>query len=353
MISICIITKNEERNLNTCLERLKSTGYEIVVIDTGSVDASKKTALKYTDKVYDFQWCDDFSAARNHAISKASNDYILMVDSDEFLADFHKEELEKLILSNPEKVGRIVRNNTYVRDETGFSSQERINRLFPKKLYYYTGKVHEQICSRTGKHYDTYPAPVYLDHSGYDGDLRQRKEKSERNIKLLKKMLQESENDPYVLYQLGKSYYYGVDYHEAVSYFEKALEYDLDPRLEYVCDMLEMYGYTLLNVNRKEYALSLESVYKELSYSADFVFMMGHVYMQNELYDKAVAEFLKAVKYKNCKVKGVNSYLAYYNAGVIRECLGDYPGAAKYYDKCGSYSPATEGKSRCKKVLLL
>ena len=54
MLSVCIITKNEEQNIRRCLECLKPTGFEIVVADTGSTDNTKKIAAEYTDKVYDF-----------------------------------------------------------------------------------------------------------------------------------------------------------------------------------------------------------------------------------------------------------------------------------------------------------
>ena len=73
-ISVCIITKNEAHNLEICLERLAKYDYEIVVIDTGSTDGSVELAKKYTDKVFDFVWVDDFSAARNYAIEKATNE---------------------------------------------------------------------------------------------------------------------------------------------------------------------------------------------------------------------------------------------------------------------------------------
>lgn len=347
MISICIIVKNEEKNIKECLKKLRETNYEIIVVDTGSTDHTKTEALNYTQKVYDFEWCGDFSAARNFAISKASHDYIMMIDSDEFLVSMNREILEKMISENPCEVGRIKRNNLYAREGMGFCSTEWINRIFSKKLYYYEGKIHEQVTEKNNKEYNTYEAPVVIDHSGYEGTKEERSRKAERNIELLKKVLCEDGNSPYMLYQLGKAYYYQGEFENAVEYFGKALEYDLNPRLEYVSDMVETYGYALIYAGQAEYALLMESIYEEFSYSADFVFMMGFVYMNNELFKKAVEQFTKAASYPAAKVQGVNSYLAYYNAGVIMECLNDKKKACDYYSQCGDYEPALKGKHRC------
>lgn len=84
-LSICIITKNEEQNIDRCLKALAPYGLETIVVDTGSTDRSKQIAARYTDRLYDFPWCDDFSAAKNFAIEKASHSYVLVLDSDEFV----------------------------------------------------------------------------------------------------------------------------------------------------------------------------------------------------------------------------------------------------------------------------
>ena len=84
-ISVCMIVKNEEPRLRACLDSLKPIADEIIVVDTGSVDGTKAVAAEYTDKIYDFAWIDDFSAARNFAFSKATGDYIYTADADEVI----------------------------------------------------------------------------------------------------------------------------------------------------------------------------------------------------------------------------------------------------------------------------
>lgn len=95
-ISMCMIVKNEQSILKRCLDSYAGTYDELIIIDTGSTDNTKAIACQYTDKVYDFTWCDDFAAARNFAFSKAHCNYILSVDADEELDSFNNQSLQNL-----------------------------------------------------------------------------------------------------------------------------------------------------------------------------------------------------------------------------------------------------------------
>ena len=83
MISLCMIVKDEEQHLENCLNSIKELADEIIIVDTGSKDKTKEIAGKFTNKVYDFKWNDDFSEARNFSLSKATKDWILVLDADE------------------------------------------------------------------------------------------------------------------------------------------------------------------------------------------------------------------------------------------------------------------------------
>ncbi|MCR4617227.1 MAG: glycosyltransferase family 2 protein [Lachnospiraceae bacterium] len=95
-ISVCMIVKNEEKVLARCLDSLKGLYDELIIVDTGSSDATKQIAARYTDKIYDFEWVDDFSAARNFAFSKATMDYIYSADADEVLDDENRDRFKVL-----------------------------------------------------------------------------------------------------------------------------------------------------------------------------------------------------------------------------------------------------------------
>lgn len=84
-ISLCMIVRDEEKVLQRCLDSICDLMDEIIIVDTGSKDRTREIAAQYTKKVYDFEWIDDFSAARNFSFSKATMDYIYTADADEFM----------------------------------------------------------------------------------------------------------------------------------------------------------------------------------------------------------------------------------------------------------------------------
>ena len=95
-ISLCMIVKNEEKILRRCLDSIKGLMDEIIIVDTGSTDRTREIAQEYTEKVYDFEWIHDFSAARNFAFSKASCDYIYSADADEVVDEANYERFRQL-----------------------------------------------------------------------------------------------------------------------------------------------------------------------------------------------------------------------------------------------------------------
>jgi len=91
-----MIVKNEEEVLERCLSGIASAMDEIIIVDTGSTDRTKEIARKYTSKIYDFEWCNDFAKARNFAFSKATGDYIYSADADEVMDEENLDKLMKL-----------------------------------------------------------------------------------------------------------------------------------------------------------------------------------------------------------------------------------------------------------------
>lgn len=348
-VSVCIIAKNEEKYIGECLQRLTAYDWEIVVADTGSTDQTIEIARQYTSHIYSFPWCDDFSAARNFCISKASNHWILNIDCDEYLTNTQSEsELLALlnpVLKNPSAAGMVNIINPHAASVNTSVSVDPVARFFHKRYYQYHGKVHEQAVPS-----GTLPAayvktPFSLYHTGYSNEFSLTK-KASRNILLLKKELQNTPEDTYLFFQLGQSYFVTGDYEKAYLSFEQGLAYDVNPALQYVRTMVESYGYCLLHLKKYDQALQLEGIYEDFCSHADFVFLMGLIYMNHAMFEKAIEQFLKAAQTENHSVTGINSYLAYYNIGVIYECLGKITEAHDFYLKCGEYPPALAALKR-------
>ena len=357
-ISVCIIAKNEEQHIEECLRRLKLYQYEIVLVDTGSIDGTLEIAAKYTNKIYHFDWINDFSAARNFAVSKASNDWILSIDCDEYIESIDEKELSILMEKYPLHTGQILIRNRFKQGSQTSIENVRVSRFFNKKYYHFVGAIHEQVELRntgpeilkniptltqdspdcqphlqyTKREYPTstphskhaYYAPITLLHVGYDGSEEEMHAKCLRNIS----------------YQLGQSCMKLKDYPKAYEWFNLGLSMDVDPAQNYVQTMVESYGYCMLELKKNEEALQLLNIYDVFSIRADFVFLIGLIYMNNGMFDKAIEEFTNSTTIEQFSVEGINSYRANYNIGVIYECTGHLDEARKYYKKCGGFEMA-------------
>lgn len=391
ILSICVITRDECDRLSRLIDSAVLPGCELVVVDTGSVDDTlpmlEEKAREYEKQcsitVGHFTWINDFAAAKNYSASLAKTEFVMILDSDEWLTfseacdiEAFSSRLSEAILSQPDKIGRIRRLNIIEINGEERINTEWINRIYSKELFEYRGTIHEQLVRKGAfdnesvygdgdSEIGTYLTGIEIYHDGYLGSVEVKRKKAMRNIELLSAELDESdyfgkkergETDdkyyktekqvPYILYQLGKSYYMAGDYESAALYLGEALFFDLDERLEYVIDLVEAYGYSLINSGRAADALALEGVFDAFGESADFRFLMGCIYMQNTRFSDAIKMFDLAREAKHSRMKGADSYLASYNAGVICEVLGDKEKARYYYGLSGDYEPAVKGLSR-------
>lgn len=167
-LSICMIVKDEETYLPESLESVKTIAEEIIVVDTGSVDNSVGIAKMYGAHVFPFQWNNDFSAARNFAISKCTGDFILFLDADEKVTSASCNEITSHI--------QIKQKTAFYCDI--YKNDYRIGRKFIKRTprlvanneaIKFTGRVNEQIDSSLHDNgYSIIPSRIQIKHIGYE-----------------------------------------------------------------------------------------------------------------------------------------------------------------------------------------
>lgn len=345
-ISICIIAKNEEKHMEAFLssihEHMRNYPHEIVLVDTGSTDKTVAIARKYTDKIFFFEWIHDFSAARNFSLECASHDWILVLDCDEYVESLDLSGFTRMISQFPDAVGMLSRRNHYEMNGTDSVYTDQVERFFNRKYFHYEAIIHEQVCALDGHPYTRVELPLVVEHCGYSGTAEEMVQKANRNNELLLKMLDENPDNPYLYFQIGQSYNMMHDDEKACFYYGKGLEYDVDPKAEYVQMMVIGYGYALLHLERYDEALNFQNIYDEFSYTADFVCLMGLIYLRNGLVVQAMKEFLKATTINDVRVEGANSFIPTFNMGCINEVLGDIDTAVTLYKKCGNFKPALD-----------
>ena len=198
-ISVVMIVKNEEKMLARCLESVKEAD-SIVIVDTGSEDKTVEIAKKYTDKIFHFKWCDSFCKARNFAKSKATGDWILSIDADEYLNNSF-EEVRKVVENTDKDL-----LNVDVTSEKG--STHDFPRLFKNtKDIEWRGDIHNYL----NKH------PTQ--HSGLEiiyGYSPAHKADPDRALRILTKTVKENKDCVREKYYLAREYFYRRKWQECI-----------------------------------------------------------------------------------------------------------------------------------------
>ena len=221
-ISLCMIVKNEERHLAACLESVCEWVDEIVVMDTGSTDATVDIARRFHANVYDHEWKNDFAEARNAALSKAKNPWLLQLDADEKIS---REDVPWFFESYPwiDAMGYYL-NIHNLKNEQG-SEVSLIHRLV--RFYrnhpdiHYESAIHETLHISKSQ---VYNSPVRIIHKGYNHNVTTGL-KRQRNLKILQTKLKDSPNNPFLLAYLAQHYQTEGKLDVAVKIAEKSLWY--------------------------------------------------------------------------------------------------------------------------------
>lgn len=344
-ITACIITKNESQNLDKCLKALCAYPFEIVVVDTGSTDDSKEIARKYTEKVYDFIWIDDFSAARNFAAERSSHNLIFPVDTDEFVTELDWEGLQTQIEQNPRAVGSIKRMDYFETAGERHCQICVIDRIYHRRYYRYDMPIHEVLVPLTKDPYRSYTAPVTLDHVGYLGTGDQLGQKAQRDMELLMRELERDAENPYLYFQVGQSYMLMRDQENALLYFRKAMERKPNPHADYTHILLYNYGHLLLEQGNTTEAAILLTYHDYYRDNMDFLCLTGLLYLHQNQPLKALTEFVNALAAPGGDLADRRE--PSYYIGYIYELFGKTDIARTHYQNCGAdYAPAAEALAR-------
>ena len=147
-ISLCMIVKNEEKILARCLDSIHDLVEEIIIVDTGSTDRTKEIASKYTKKIYDFEWIDDFAAARNFSFQFATKDYIYVADADEVIDEENRKrflQLKEVLLPEIDIVQMKYCNQLQFGTAYNFDEEYRPKLYKRQREFLWTEPVHEMV----------------------------------------------------------------------------------------------------------------------------------------------------------------------------------------------------------------
>ncbi len=348
-INLVMIVRNEERCLKRCLEAAKPLVDQMILVDTGSEDRTKEIAEEMGALVWEFSWVNDFSAARNYALSLSDGDWNLILDGDEYVREGDRRTLEQALSSRKGMwIGGITRYDPYYDGEGTSVGTSVLPRLLPRGVRY-QGRIHEQ----PEGDYPCYPVGLSADHDGYLVA-----DKGERNLAYLRQAVKEHPEDGYYQFQMASTLRNLKQLEESLAYFRRF--YRISRRRDsYRAGGVVLYLYTLLDLGTPgcldEAGGIVDQEERYLGNWSDFCFVCGLFYMKRVLSDvKKYYHLLPRIEssYQKCLrlgerpelggVVGTGSFKASYNLGAWYEVSGQNGLAVKYYTVAAQegYEPA-------------
>lgn len=337
-LSVCMIVKNEEDVLGRCLACIKDIADEIIIVDTGSTDQTKEIAKEYTDKIFDFPWIHDFSAARNHSFAQATQDYIMWLDADDIIDEENRQKLKSLKISLAPSVDMVTMQYDVAFDEGGNPTLSYCReRLFKRSMHYrWEGEIHEVIAP-----YGTIiHSEIAIRHK------KMRPNEPDRNLNLFQRMIsQGKELDPRQQYYYARELYYNAKYQEAIDQFLTFLQEGkgwVENNISACKDLAACY----YHLNDDFHALA--SLFRSFSYDqprAELCCDIGQHFLDRNQYRSAIFWYELASTRTIDGQSGAfvlrdsYGYTPYMQLCVCYDRLGDSQNAYEYNEKAGQIKP--------------
>lgn len=343
MICLTMIVRNEARCIARCLQSAAPFVDRMLVVDTGSTDATARIAREHGARVVDLAWPDDFSAARNFALAQADADWHLVLDADEWVAAGGAGLRPALAAARQPFVGQVSVRSAFDDGSALRHAASWISRLLPRGVRY-RGRIHEQVVHRLSVR----RLDLAIGHDGYRA--AQQRLKGDRNERLLRRVLAERPHDAYAHYQLGKDLEVRRRYAEAADEYDRArallgwppADVDEGPRLQarypWLHDLTVRAVFCLRHACRLDEAQArCVAEQRHWSRSPDFYFAWGDMLLDCALADpRRAAQWLPHIEacWLRClelgeaphlegAVEGRGSFLAAHNLAVLNELRGE------------------------------
>ncbi len=294
-ITLSMIVKNEENYLRECLESVKDVVDEIVIVDTGSTDRTLEIAKEFSAKIFHFEWVNDFSAARNYALSKSTGDWILYLDADERLSAESIDILKKEVQTS-EKLGINCLVKSFDQNDK-ISQSMRYTRLFKNNpSLKFSGKVHEQIePSLKENNYKIINSNIEIIHKGYGINKEELKEKAERNLLLLLEDYKTNKSS-IISYQIANSYSILNKTTESAKYYKLALtDKHLKKEFKTVC-FSRLADFEMRNNNLQEALIFAENGLKIDKNDVLLNIVTSQIFAKKNIADKTLKYCKKALQ---------------------------------------------------------
>lgn len=337
-VTVCIIAKDEEQHIEQCLKHLKKYDLEIIVADTGSTDRTKEIAGRYADKVVDFEWIDNFAAARNYCASFATNNWILAIDCDEYVNSIDVGALRILLQKFPRYTGVIRLTNLIpgAGGTKGYVSDD-VPRLYNRNYYRFEFPIHEQIRyidpARSEDVIDAFLLPMEVIHHGYALTGEEMNRKQLRNLELLGKAVEREPGNGYNYFQIGQSHFVLGNIDAAIEAYEIGMRLVDSMDKLYVPEMIMSLAKAYCEKGRFSDALELLEQYNKVYDTAKYNYTYANILMDNDQIIKALMLYIKVTTMKDVDTIGEGLIVCYGRIMDIYRAMGNDAMADMFQEK--------------------
>lgn len=334
-ISLCMIVRDEERVLADCLRSAKPFFTQIIVIDTGSTDRTIEIAKEHGAEVYEMEWKDSFSVARNESLKYARGKWIFWMDADDTMPRRTGDALVATATTAPKELVGFIVPVQFREDGEGAGTRVDHVKLFRNiPGLAFEGRIHEQILAPLRAHGDVARIDAIVNHSGYDTSPEGQKKKRERDWKLLRLEFAERGNHPFVLFCIGMTHHFCKNHKKAVRWLRRCIRHS-ESTASHLRKTYAMLGSSLSQLGQAELALDVLSEGDravqgdpELQFlRAKLLSEIGRLQEAIKAYETmmtSIDEFLSSVDI------GILTYKRLHNLAAICIELGDYVSARKH-----------------------
>lgn len=351
-VSLCMIVKDEEDSLQRCLGSVSDFVDEMIIVDTGSTDKTVEIAKSFGAKIYYFEWNDNFADARNYSLSKATKDWILVMDADD---EFEKEDKWKLLNITDNKItganaycGRTLCYSGEVPDKNSIIMNMNIRLLKNHRGYKFEGSIHEQIVlspEDSGNPYALVAIDIRFHHYGYLLSVIAAKDKHTRNIGLIKKELEKNPQNTFMLFNMGNEYYAMHEYIKALDYYMQSYQY-FDPQPGFSSMLLIRIIMCHQTMGNSEEIFSFVRLgQKYYPRFTDFEYLKGDELLRQKKILQAICAYKKCLRLGEPpanmnNMAGIGTYKPHYTLSTIYTAIGEHDKAIFHCGKALKYNPS-------------
>jgi GT2 family glycosyltransferase/tetratricopeptide (TPR) repeat protein/2-polyprenyl-3-methyl-5-hydroxy-6-metoxy-1,4-benzoquinol methylase len=351
-LSLCMIVRDNEDTIEACLDSIYPWVDEIVVVDTGSTDRTPEICRRFGARMFEFPWCDDFSAARNVSLEPARGEWIFWMDSDDVIDQEQGRKLRALAygLHPDECFGYVAQVHCESSEPGQMTTVDHVKMFRNLPGLRFEHRIHEQILPAIRRAGGSVAfTDLFVIHKGSIQTPEVRLRKLERDFRILQLDLERYPNHPFVLFNLGMTYEDAGQYDVAEMQLRRCLDVSM-PQESHVRKTWALLVNSIRQQGRIEEALETASHALQIfPGDKELLFRRATLFQDNGQPEQAIEDYQRILSEDVNRVfvsvdPSITGHKLHSNLALAFKDLGNIEGASHHWrlaiQECPQFVPA-------------